>query len=134
MDSGLRNLVWERAGAVCEYCRMPEHLDRLRFDVEHVIPEKHDGAAEVENLALACFFCNRDKGPNLAGIDPETGQIVPLFHPRRDVWSDHFSWSGPSLIGRTSTGRATIVVLRINNQARLTLRAVLIASGDLPSQ
>jgi hypothetical protein len=110
---------------------MPQRLDRLRFEVEHIIPEKHNGLTELENLALSCFFCNRYKGPNLAGIDPETGQIVPLFHPRRDDWSGNFSWSHARLTGRTPTGRATIAVLRINDTARISLRAILIASGEL---
>jgi hypothetical protein len=37
-----------------------------------------------ENLALACCYCNRYKGPNLAGIDPQYGNIVSLFH--RGSW------------------------------------------------
>jgi hypothetical protein len=130
MDPALRNAVWERAGSTCEYCRMPQHLDRVRFEVEQIIPEKHDGLTELQNLALSCFFCNRYKGPNLAGIDPETGQIVPLFHPRHDIWPDHFSWSDARLVGRTSKARATIAVLRINDAARVAIRAVLIASGE----
>src|SRR5436190_3355394 len=99
MEAALRKAVWERAQATCEYCRMPQHLDRVTFEMEHVVPEKHDGATELENLALACFFCNRYKGPNLAGIDSETGGVVPLFHSRREIWSEHFFWSGPMLQG-----------------------------------
>jgi hypothetical protein len=130
MDAALRKAVWERAQATCEYCRMPQHLDRVTFEVEHVIPEKHDGATELRNLALACFFCNRYKGPNLAGIDPETGQITPLFHPRHEVWAEHFFWSGVELRGRSPQARATIAVLRINDPSRVTHRTVLAASSD----
>jgi hypothetical protein len=130
MDAAQRNLVWQRANRICEYCRMPQHLDRLTFEVEHIIPEKHDGPTESENLALACFFCNRFKGPNLAGIDPASGQIVPLFHPRLQLWSEHFQWQGAVLSGITPQARATIAVLRINDSARVNNRVILIASGD----
>jgi hypothetical protein len=109
---------------------MPQHLDRVTFEVEHVIPEKHDGATDLENLALACFFCNRYKGPNLAGIDPQTGSVVPLFHPRRERWADHFEWSGVELKGLSAEARATIAVLRINDPARIAHRTILAASGD----
>jgi hypothetical protein len=130
MDSALRKAVWERAQATCEYCRMPQHLDRVTFEVEHIVAEKHDGVTELSNLALACFFCNRYKGPNLAGIDPQSGNVVPLFHPRREVWADHFTWSGVELRARSPQGRATIAVLRINDPARIAHRTILAASGD----
>ena len=130
MEAALRNSVWERAQAKCAYCRMPQHLDRLTFEVEHILPVKHGGAAALENLALACFFCNRYKGPNLAGIDSESGQVVTLFHPRREVWSEHFVWSEGTLKGLTPHARATIAVLRINDAARVALRNLLFASGD----
>jgi hypothetical protein len=130
MDAALRKAVWDRARATCEYCRMPQHLDRVTFEVEHVIPEKHDGPTLVENLALACFFCNRYKGPNLAGIDPESGVIVPLYHPRRENWQEHFFWEGAILKGRSPSARATIAVLRINDVPRVAHRALLIASDS----
>jgi hypothetical protein len=40
-------------------------------------------------LALACCYCNRYKGPDLSGIDPNSGEVVPLFHPRRQQWDEH---------------------------------------------
>jgi len=82
-------------------------------------------AARSHNLALACIHCNRYKGPNIAGVDPATGEIVRLFHPRRDKWSVHFTWNGSRLIGRTSIGRATIQVLNINAAAMVDLREAL---------
>jgi hypothetical protein len=130
MEAALRRAVWERAKAVCEYCHMPQHLDRVTFEVEHVIPEKHEGVTELDNLALACFFCNRFKGPNLSGIDPESGQVVTLFDPRREIWTDHFVWDGAVLRGRSPQARATIAVLRINDPARVSHRTILAESGD----
>src|SRR5436305_1310587 len=130
MEVRLRKAVWDRAGAMCEYCRMPQGFDPVTFELEHIIPEKHDGATELDSLALACFFCNRFKGPNLAGVDPETQQIVPLFHPRHQSWAEHFFWSNGVLKGRSPEARATIAVLRKNDPARVTLRTILTESGD----
>jgi hypothetical protein len=79
-----------------------------------------------------CYFCNSAKGPNIAGIDPKSGRLVPLFHPRRQKWSRHFRWNGPRLVGRTRTARATIAVLAINDPAFVALRQTLIDAGVFP--
>jgi hypothetical protein len=54
---------------------------------------------------------------------------VPLFHPRQDLWSDHFRWSGARLIGRTTTGRATILALGMSRADVIGIRKVLIKLG-----
>lgn len=112
---------------------MPQRYDALPFQVDHVIARKHGGGDEPENLALSCFNCNSFKGPNVAGVDPETGQVAPLSHPRRDVWDEHFRWDGPRLAGLTPQGRATVAVLAINLAERVEHRRLLIESGELPS-
>jgi HNH endonuclease len=132
-DQGLIQQVWQRARACCEYCRMPQELDPLPFQIDHIIARKHGGPTRAENLALACFPCNNHKGPNIAGIDPDTGSVTPLFHPRRDDWQEHFVWHGPELIGRTPIGRATVAVLAINLPRRLALRRAFIEEGVFPS-
>lgn len=133
MKKSRRQLVRERAGHRCEYCHLPQALVApLAFHVEHVIPKKHDGSDAVGNIALACYFCNLHKGPNLTGIDPRSGQIVSLFHPRRQSWSRHFRWTGALLVGRTATGRATIRVLAINLPHRVRIRQRLIEAGLFP--
>jgi hypothetical protein len=58
--------------------------------VEHIVPKQHGGFDDPASLALACDRCNAHKGPNLTSIDPDTGAVVPLFHPRHDCWDDHF--------------------------------------------
>ena len=63
---------------------MPKYALPLPFQIDHVIAENHSGATAEQNLALACPHC-RFKGPNIAGVDPETGETVRLFHPRRDT-------------------------------------------------
>jgi 5-methylcytosine-specific restriction endonuclease McrA len=86
MDAKARSSVRERAAHKCEYCGLPQHLVPLvPFHIEHIISKQHGGTDAPENLALACYHCNLHKGPNLSGIDPETGQIAALFNPRRDV-------------------------------------------------
>lgn len=83
----------------------------------------------MDNLAWSCYFCNTFKGPNLAGLDPRTEEVIRLFNPRRDKWSTHFSWEGPILKGRTPIGRATIEVLRINRLDAVTMRSSLLEEG-----
>jgi hypothetical protein len=132
MNAKLKKLVWERARGQCEYCHMAQEYDELWFEIDHIMPRKHGGQSHSENLALACFYCNNRKGPNLAGIDPLTGKTVPLFHPRLQTWRRHFQWVGAFLVGKTQTGRATISVLDINLQERVTLRGELIRIGAFP--
>jgi hypothetical protein len=132
MAQSLEQQVWERAGGCCEYCRMPQEYDAISFELEHIIAEQHGGPTAPSNLALACFACNRHKGPNLGGIDPRTRKKVWLFHPRRHKWQRHFRWDGPVLVGRTPLGRATVVVLAINLPHRIRHRAQLITEGVFP--
>ncbi len=82
-----------------------------------------------ENLAWACHRCNRHKGTNLSGIDPDTREVVMLFHPRRDRWSEHFTLVGVRLRGLTATGRATVWLLQMNAERRLERRAELLKRG-----
>ena len=98
--------------------------------LDHIIAIQHGGATVIDNLALACVHCNRHKGPNVAGVDAMTGQVAPLFHPRRERWPDHFAWAGAVLTGKTQTGRVTIQVLAINSPDFRTMRAALMESGD----
>jgi hypothetical protein len=132
MNAALIRLVWQRARRCCEYCQLPQAYSTLAFEVDHVIARKHGGPTAPGNLALTCLFCNSCKGPNIAGIDPRSRKIVRLFHPRRHKWARHFRWDGPTLIGRTPAGRATIAVLNINDPDTVATRAVLIEAGLFP--
>ena len=71
---------------------------------------------DADNLAWACIFCNLYKGPNLASLDPETGALTRLFHPRRDRWDDHFRQDGASIVGLTAVGRTTCWLLEMNSR------------------
>ncbi|XXY49893.1 HNH endonuclease signature motif containing protein [Sorangium sp. So ce269] len=132
MDTSLVALVAQRANAVCEYCQLPQPLSSIPFEIDHIIAQKHGGVTVPENLGFACFYCNSYKGPNIAGIDPESGRIVRLYHPRKDRWSKHFRWDGPLLVGISAIGRATIAVLAINHPDAVALRASLIEEGVFP--
>ena len=126
MDDALRAQVRDRARQCCEYCGLPQAaLPLARFHVDHIVAEQHGGSEDLFNLALCCARCNLNKGPNLSGIDHETGAIVNLFNPRTDHWVDHFESRGILIVGRTPIGRATVHVLKMNEERRLRLRASL---------
>jgi hypothetical protein len=133
MDEALASLVWERASHRCEYCQLPQQYSSTSLEIDHIVAQQHGGKTTASNLALACFACNHHKGPNLGGIDPKSGKKVWLFNPRRHKWQRHFRWDGPTLIGRTPTGRATIVVLAVNLPHRVAQRTALIEEGVFPS-
>ena len=135
MDERTRRLVRRRAGDACEYCRLKqEHEPFVTFHVEHVIAKQHGGTDNPSNLCLACTSCNLHKGPNIAGRDQQSGQLVPLFNPREDNWDDHFEWNGAILAGKTPAGRVTIAVLGINLTENVEHREALIAEGIFPPE
>lgn len=125
MNRELVRRVRERAAERCEYCRMPAMALPLPFQIDHIISGQHQGPTELSNLALACPHCNRYKGPNIAGLDPVSGQLVHLYHPRTDRWSEHFDWDGPRIAGKTPVGRATVQVLAMNADGPVLLRRFL---------
>ena len=126
MHDTLRQLIQNRAAGVCEYCQFPEEHSFNPFQVDHIIAEKHGGPTVEENLAWSCFYCNTYKGPNVAGWDPVEDAVVRLYHPRKDIWSEHFEWNGPILLGKTPVGNVTISVLRINHIDALAVRRMLL--------
>jgi hypothetical protein len=131
MAHALRTEVRQRAGDVCEYCRLPQAASNFaRFHVEHIIARQHGGPSELNNLALACSFCNFHKGPNIASLDPESSALVPLYHPRRDLWREHFTWQATIVVGLTATGRATVQLLAMNEWQRVELRENLKSFGE----
>jgi hypothetical protein len=133
MDAALRKLVRERAEHRCEYCRIHQYQDPFfTFPIDHIIARQHGGKTEPDNLCLSCYRCNLHKGPNIASIDSDSGEMVPLFHPRRDKWHEHFEWNGTLLVGRTPVGRATVALLAINNPDYILLRESLMVEGSFP--
>jgi 5-methylcytosine-specific restriction endonuclease McrA len=127
----LRRLVQSRAVDCCEYCRIPQAAAFAVHQVDHVIAEKHGGETVAENLALSCVLCNRHKGSDLASLDPETGALTPLFHPRHDRWADHFRLASGIIEAQTSVGRATARLLQLNHPDRVAERVILVAVGAM---
>ncbi len=123
MDASTRRLVRERAHDRCEYCGLHQSESPLAaLHIEHIRPRKHGGSDGIDNLALACVECNLHKSSNVAGYDPQTGDLTELFHPRRHRWEEHFERRGLLLLGKTAIGRTTAEVLRLNSEDRLELR------------
>ena len=131
MDAATRDLVRLRADNRCEYCLLRQEYSELTHHLEHIVSKQHGGSDDADNLALACHRCNLRKGPNLTGIDPLTGEVVALFHPRREQWTEHFLVQGIRIEGITAGGRATVQVLAMNDARRLELRAELLLRGEL---
>ncbi len=121
--------VRARAGRNCEYCRLSEAFYAGPFFAEHIIARQHGGPDRDDNLAYACAHCNLHKGPNIAGLDPETGHLTRPFNPRTDAWEEHFGWAGHLLVRRTAIGRTTVVVLAANDATARVVRAALLAEG-----
>ena len=113
--------VAQRARHHCEYCLAPEALSPGRFEVAHIEPRARGGSDELHNLALACWPCNRRKGQTTYVVEVVDEQIVvvPLFNPRLDDWDSHFALvdtdEGIQIVGQTSTGRATVQQIGMND-------------------
>jgi hypothetical protein len=99
----------------------------IPFHAEHIIARQHLQDDHPDGLALACDRCNAYKGPNLASIDPQSGLVMALFHPRRHRWEEHFRIDGGMIVGLTPTGRATVQLLNMNARRRVQLRVEWIA-------
>ena len=120
-----QNQVRQRAKLLCEYCHASEQWQYVSFTVDHVTPLTKGGASSIDNLALACFHCNRQKSDKFKAFDEQSLSEVPLFNPRTDSWQEHFIWSTDTLliIGLTPTGRATAAVLTFNRARIINIRA-----------
>ena len=134
MDSQTKECVRKRAGDRCEYCHLPQAATPfITFHIEHVIAKQHTPDDEdldnPERLALACDRCNLLKGPNLSSIDPESGEIVNLFNPRKDHCGEHFAVRASMIVGGSPTGRATVRLLNMNDSRRVDLREQWLEEG-----
>jgi hypothetical protein len=128
----LQEAVQRRARGACEYCRLPEDVSVLPHQVDHIIASQHGGPDEVDNLCLCCIRCNLKKGPNIASVDPAADRVVSLYHPRRQVWREHFSFDEEGRIhGLTPEGRATVQLMDMNEPERTELRLLLMRHGRL---
>jgi hypothetical protein len=107
------------------------HEDDAFFgcEIDHVISVKHGGATALDNLAYACFFCNRKKGSDIGSRASPTGSFVRFFNPREDAWTDHFRLEGATIAPLTPIGQATSRILDFNGTDRTLERKALLDAG-----
>lgn len=134
LPSTTKEAVRRRAWNQCEYCHSRERFSPTAFSVEHIIPRCGGGGDDSDNLALSCQECNNRKYTAIGARDPLNGGLVPLFHPRRHLWSDHFTWNEDFtlIVGLTPTGRSTIDKLQMKRPALVSLRRLLSLAGLTP--
>jgi HNH endonuclease len=131
INAALRKQVYQRARGCCEYCLLPDIATFAPHEIDHIIAEKHGGLTETENLALSCTLCNKHKSSDLTSIDPETGEIVPLYHPRQDQWREHFQIKDAEFVALSAKARVTIRLLQLNRRDRIEERQLLLEAGIL---
>jgi hypothetical protein len=129
-----RRIVAVRAHHVCEYCLIAEEDAFFKFQIEHIISRKHGGTSELKNLALACVFCNRYKGSDIATLIPETNNLVQFYSPRTMRWREHFRLNEVIIEPLTEIGEATIRILQMNHDDQIVERQVLYRRGRYPSE
>lgn len=134
ISSKKRKIVYKRALGCCEYCQCVADFIPETLPIEHIIPESKNGSNELDNLALSCHGCNGSKYDKTHAFDPTTENKVPLFHPRKDKWIEHFQWNEDfsEILGLTPTGRATIITLKMNRPNVINLRFALYLIGYHP--
>ena len=129
IPTALRRLVEERAHCRCEYCHLPQQFALHSHEPDHIVPHQHRGGTQEDNLALACFRCNRYKGPNVGSFDSQSGDLVPFFNPRSQVWASHFLWNGATIEPLTPEARVTVEIFRLNDPMRIAERRRLMSLG-----
>jgi hypothetical protein len=133
VPTDLAEWVRRRAGAVCEYCLLPQASQEAAFHIDHIKPRVRGGDTSADNLALACVTCSLKKAARTHVRDPKTKKRVPFYHPRRDHWTTHFRWTRTwRVAGRTAKGRATANALGMNRAAIVVIRQGLAALGVFP--
>lgn len=132
----LKAEVAHRSGQCCEYCWSQSRFSPDPFSVEHILPRSKGGNNELGNLAFSCQGCNNRKYNHVVGRDPVNGNWVPLYHPRRQGWGDHFVWNEDYtlILGLTPTGRATVERLQLNREGVVNLRRALRLINEHPPQ
>jgi len=134
ISPAIRRQVFERANGICEYCKNQGGYSTAPFSVEHILALSKQGSNDLENLALSCPACNAHKYNKQDALDPLTRKIVSLFHPRTQVWEEHFTWDETltQILGLTLTGRATVKCLKMNRVESVNLRMILVAFEKHP--
>ena len=136
ISNALKEKIRQQAKFRCGYCLRSELLIGMPMEFEHLIPLALGGQTVEENLWLSCRRCNEFKGIQIQGFDLETSENAPLFNPRTQVWSEHFSWSmdGTEVIGLTPIGRVTVNTLNLNEEIIVVTRRLWVSVGWFPPE
>ena len=134
ISPAIRKLIVGRANNVCEYCLIGEEDSYFRHQVEHIISLKHGGSSDLENLALACVFCNRNKGSDVAAVVPGTRRAILFYNPRTDRWPDNFWVKEVVIEALTECAEATIRILQMNHADQILEREILNRRGNYPNE
>ena len=134
VSTAVRREIAERDRHRCAYCLSSEVLSGISLAIDHIVPVSAEGNSEPDNLCLACRSCNEFKGNQQVALDPISGELVSLFNPRQQLWSDHFRWQdeGVRVEGQTAVGRATVEALKLNNSLIVKSRARWVQVGWHP--
>jgi hypothetical protein len=126
--------IAERANHRCEYCHAPELVFNFPFEVEHITPLSQQGTNDESNLALACRSCNLRKGIRISGIDNDSNSEVQFFHPRQNLWGEHFQIDTEAgmVMEITAVGKVTVENLKMNSAAQVAARKLWIRLGLFP--
>ena len=135
ISAQLREQVIANAGGRCAYCQSRQDLMGVTSEVDHIVPKSAGGPTSLANLC-------RHKARRLTAQDPVSGNVVPLFHPLKQAWAEHFAWSSDAteVRGLTSIGRATAATsceetaeaLQMNRPTITQLRGYWVALGLHP--
>lgn len=130
----VRRQVEARARQLCEYCLCPLDFSATPYSIEHIFPVSQGGTDALANLALACQGCKGYKSSKISAFDALSQTTTEFYHPRRDVWQEHFAWSEDflELVGLTAKGRVTVSTLKLNRPRVINLRRILRLAGEHP--
>lgn len=136
ISNALKEKIRQQAKFRCGYCLRSELLIGMPMEFEHLIPLALGGQTVEENLWLSCRRCNEFKGIQIQGFDLEISENAPLFNPRIQVWSEHFSWNidGTEVIGITPIGRVTVNALNLNEGIIVVTRHLWVSVGWFPPE
>ncbi|NJN77296.1 MAG: HNH endonuclease [Saprospiraceae bacterium] len=129
-----KDFIRKLAHGCCEYCQSQEAYSTQNFSMEHIIPTHLDGSNEIDNLALSCQGCNNIKFTKIGLTDETTDEFIPFFHPRQDIWIEHFKWNDDFtlIIPLTKKGEVTLKVLKMNREQVVNWRTAVLSVGKHP--
>jgi len=129
-----RKITSERSNGCCEYCLIHEDDAFFSFEIDHIISEKHGGLTHPDNLANTCFFCNQFKGSDIGSVLLPDMELIRFYHPRKDVWQEHFELENGLIQPLTNIGEVTAKILKFNDVDRIIERRLLIEFGRYPNR